>query len=30
VKFDSLDSLMVQMRADAALARELLSKVTCG
>jgi riboflavin kinase/FMN adenylyltransferase len=26
-KFDSLDSMMVQMRADAALARELLSKV---
>ena len=29
-RFDSLDSMMVQMRADAALARELLSKVDCG
>jgi riboflavin kinase / FMN adenylyltransferase len=30
VKFDSLDSMMVQMRIDAAIAREVLSKVTCG
>jgi riboflavin kinase/FMN adenylyltransferase len=30
VKFDSLDSMMVQMRADAALAREILSKVQSG
>ncbi len=30
VKFDSLDSLMVQMRVDAAQARDLLSKVDCG
>ena len=29
VKFDSLDALMVQMRLDAAQARELLSKVGC-
>jgi riboflavin kinase/FMN adenylyltransferase len=30
VRFDSLESMMVQMRADAAEARELLSKVDCG
>jgi len=30
VKFGSLDSMMVQMRADAALAREILSKVESG
>jgi riboflavin kinase / FMN adenylyltransferase len=30
VKFDSLDSLMVQMKVDAAQARDLLSKVDCG
>jgi riboflavin kinase/FMN adenylyltransferase len=30
VRFDSLDSLMVQMRIDAAEARDLLSKVRCG
>jgi len=29
VKFDSLDALTVQMRADAAQAREVLSKVKC-
>lgn len=29
VKFDSLDALMVQMKLDAAQARELLSKVGC-
>jgi riboflavin kinase/FMN adenylyltransferase len=29
VKFDSLDALMVQMRLDAAQARDLLSKVGC-
>jgi riboflavin kinase/FMN adenylyltransferase len=29
VKFDSLDSLMVQMKVDAAQARDLLSKVDC-
>jgi riboflavin kinase / FMN adenylyltransferase len=30
VKFDSLDSMMVQMQVDAAQARDLLSKVDCG
>jgi riboflavin kinase/FMN adenylyltransferase len=30
VKFDSLDALTVQMKIDAAQARELLSKVDCG
>jgi riboflavin kinase / FMN adenylyltransferase len=30
VKFDSLDSLIVQMKVDAAQARALLSKVDCG
>jgi riboflavin kinase/FMN adenylyltransferase len=30
VKFDSLDSMMVQMKVDAAQARDLLSKVDCG
>jgi riboflavin kinase / FMN adenylyltransferase len=30
VKFDSLGSMMVQMKADAAQARDLLSKVDCG
>jgi riboflavin kinase / FMN adenylyltransferase len=30
VKFDSLDSMMVQMKIDAANAREVLSKVKCG
>ena len=30
VKFDSLDSMMVQMQVDAARARDLLSKVDCG
>jgi riboflavin kinase/FMN adenylyltransferase len=30
VKFESLDSMMVQMTADAAQAREVLSKVDCG
>ena len=30
VKFDSLDAMMVQMRIDAADAREVLSKVMCG
>jgi riboflavin kinase/FMN adenylyltransferase len=30
VKFDSLDSMMVQMKVDAAQARDLLSKVECG
>ncbi len=30
VKFDSLDAMMVQMRADAAQAREVLSKVDSG
>ncbi|MDP9011721.1 MAG: bifunctional riboflavin kinase/FAD synthetase [Pseudomonadota bacterium] len=30
VKFDSLDSLRVQMQVDAAQARDLLSKVDCG
>ncbi|MDP8985681.1 MAG: bifunctional riboflavin kinase/FAD synthetase [Pseudomonadota bacterium] len=30
VKFDSLDSLRVQMKVDAAQARDLLSKVGCG
>jgi riboflavin kinase/FMN adenylyltransferase len=30
VKFDSLDSMLVQMKLDAALARDLLSKVDCG
>ena len=29
VKFDSLDALMVQMKLDAAQARDLLSKVGC-
>jgi len=29
VKFDSLDALMVQMKVDAAQARDLLSKVSC-
>jgi riboflavin kinase/FMN adenylyltransferase len=29
VKFDSLDALTVQMKADAAQAREVLSKVKC-
>jgi riboflavin kinase/FMN adenylyltransferase len=29
-KFDSLDSMMVQMKIDAANAREVLSKVKCG
>jgi len=29
VKFDSLDALTVQMQSDAALAREVLSKVSC-
>jgi riboflavin kinase/FMN adenylyltransferase len=29
-KFDSLDSMMVQMKIDAANAREVLSKVQCG
>jgi riboflavin kinase/FMN adenylyltransferase len=28
VKFDSLDSMVVQMKADAAQAREILSKVS--
>ncbi len=30
VKFDSLDSMMVQMQIDSAQARDLLSKVDCG
>jgi len=30
VKFDSLDAMMVQMKIDAASAREVLSKVKCG
>jgi riboflavin kinase / FMN adenylyltransferase len=30
VKFDSLDAMMVQMKIDAANAREVLSKVKCG
>ncbi len=30
VKFDSLDAMMVQMKIDAAQARDLLSKVNCG
>ena len=30
VKFDSLDSLLVQMKTDAAQARQALSKVSCG
>ena len=30
VKFDSLDAMMVQMKIDAADAREVLSKVKCG
>ena len=30
IKFDSLDLMLVQMQADAALARELLTKVDCG
>ncbi len=30
VKFDSLDAMIVQMKADAALARDLLAKVNCG
>jgi riboflavin kinase/FMN adenylyltransferase len=30
VKFDSLNELMVQMKVDAAQARDLLSKVNCG
>jgi riboflavin kinase / FMN adenylyltransferase len=30
VKFDSLDSLIVQMKVDAAQARAILSKVDCG
>jgi riboflavin kinase/FMN adenylyltransferase len=30
VKFDSLDSLIVQMKVDAAQARDLLSKVDSG
>ena len=30
IKFDSLDAMMVQMKLDAAQARELLSKVDCG
>ena len=30
VKFDSLDALIVQMKVDAAQARDLLSKVSCG
>jgi riboflavin kinase/FMN adenylyltransferase len=30
VKFDSLDSMMAQMKVDAAQARDLLSKVDCG
>lgn len=30
VKFDSLDSMMVQMKLDAARARDVLSKVDCG
>ena len=30
VKFDSLDAMMVQMKIDAARARDLLSKVQCG
>ncbi len=29
IKFDSLDALMVQMKVDAAQARDLLSKVRC-
>src|ERR1700733_3328589 len=29
-KFDSLDAMIVQMKVDAALARDLLSKVDCG
>ena len=29
VKFDSLDALIVQMKIDAAVARELLTKVSC-
>jgi riboflavin kinase / FMN adenylyltransferase len=29
VKFDSLDALTVQMKVDAAQAREVLSKVKC-
>jgi riboflavin kinase/FMN adenylyltransferase len=30
VKFDSLDSLMAQMKVDAVQARDILSKVDCG
>jgi len=30
VKFDSLDAMIVQMKVDATLARDLLSKVDCG
>ncbi|HEY2633177.1 MAG TPA: bifunctional riboflavin kinase/FAD synthetase [Steroidobacteraceae bacterium] len=30
VKFDSLDALVVQMKIDGAMARDLLSKVDCG
>ena len=30
IKFDSLDSMMVQMKVDAAQARDILSKVDCG
>ncbi len=30
VKFDSLESMLVQMKLDAAFARDLLSKVDCG
>jgi riboflavin kinase/FMN adenylyltransferase len=29
VKFDSLDAMMVQMKVDAAQARDLLSRVRC-
>jgi riboflavin kinase/FMN adenylyltransferase len=30
IKFDSLDLMMEQMQIDAALARDILSKVDCG
>jgi riboflavin kinase/FMN adenylyltransferase len=30
IKFDSLDLMLVQMRSDAALARDLLTKVASG